>query len=224
MPSYHPHLDDQGQPVVLEAPSSPTPLSTWADPTAIARVVPQGPLPEVLNGLALRPYREDEAPGPEGPWEAAEATRGHGPTQGMGAGSSGPQASPLTVSPGKPPAAGAVVVEPDGRVWVVHPSNAFGGYQATFPKGKQAPGLSLEQTAIQETFEEAGLVVTLTRWLVDVPRSTSMTRYYLAQRIGGSPAAMGWESQAVSLVPIDRLHEVVTHPNDTPILEALHHA
>lgn len=46
---------------------------------------------------------------------------------------------------------------------VCHPSNAFGGYRATFPKGKREPGLSLEQTAIKETFEEAGLVIALTR-------------------------------------------------------------
>ena len=56
---------------------------------------------------------------------------------------------PLAVVPGKAPAAGAVVLEPEGRVWVIHPSNAFGGYRATFPKGKQEPGLSLEQTAIK---------------------------------------------------------------------------
>lgn len=130
---------------------------------------------------------------------------------------------PLKIVHGKAPAAGAVVEEPDGRVWVIHPSNAFGGYRATFPKGKQEPGLSLEQTAIKETFEEAGLAITLTDWLIDIPRSTSLTRYFLARRNGGTPATMGWESQAVSLVPIARLGEVLHHPNDQPLLEALRH-
>jgi 8-oxo-dGTP pyrophosphatase MutT (NUDIX family) len=129
----------------------------------------------------------------------------------------------LAIVPGKAPAAGAVVLEPEGRVWVIHPSNAFGGYRATFPKGKQEPGLSLEQTAIKEAFEEAGLVIALTRWLIDVPRSSSVCRYFLARRLGGTPAAMGWESQAVSLVPRERLSDVLHHPNDHPLLEALRH-
>ena len=106
----------------------------------------------------------------------------------------------------------------------VHPSNAFGGYRATVPKGKQEPGQSLEQTAIKETFEEAGLIIALTHWLIDVPRSSTVCRYFLARRLGGSPADMGWESQAVSLVPIARLGEVLHHPNDQPLLGTLRHA
>jgi 8-oxo-dGTP pyrophosphatase MutT (NUDIX family) len=158
-------------------------------------------LPEQLNGLALTPGS------PQGSDE---------PTWRL-------TVPPLAVVPGKAPAAGAVVLEPEGRVWVIHPSNAFGGYRATFPKGKQEPGLSLEQTAIKETFEEAGLIITLSGWLIDVPRSSTVCRYFLARRIGGSPADMGWESQAVSLVPRDRLSDVLQHSNDQPLLEALRH-
>ncbi len=201
MPESHPRRDDAGQPVIFTAPSTPTPLSCWDDPTTIARVVPDGPLPERLNGLALPP----------------------GSPQGSDDANWRLTLPPLAIVPGKAPAAGAVVMEPDGRVWVIHPSNAFGGYRATFPKGKQEPGLSLEQTAIKETFEEAGLVIALTRWLIDVPRSSSVCRYFLARRLGGSPADMGWESQAVSLVPIARLDEVLHHPNDQPLREALRH-
>jgi 8-oxo-dGTP pyrophosphatase MutT (NUDIX family) len=84
-------------------------------------------------------------------------------------------------------------------------------------------GLSLEQTAIKETFEEAGLIIALTRWLIDVPRSSSMCRYFLARRLGGNPADMGWESQAVSLIPRDRLSDVLHHSNDQPLLEVLRH-
>lgn len=43
-------------------------------------------------------------------------------------------------------ATGVVVRELDGRIWVVAPSNAFGGYQATFPKGKMDKGLSTHGT------------------------------------------------------------------------------
>lgn len=223
MPVFHPHHDDAGQPVILTTPSTPTSLACWEDPKAIARVVPNGPMPERLNGLALVPCYSGEAAPRDVPWEVAEAMQAQAPHHDGSPLSHDLEAPPLTLSPGKRAAAGAVVVEPDGRVWVIHPSNAFGGYRATFPKGKQEPGLSLEQTAIKETFEEAGLVIALTRWLIDVPRSSTVCRYFLARRLGGSPADMGWESQAVSLVPIARLGEVLHHPNDQPLREALRH-
>ena len=114
-----------------------------------------------------------------------------------------------------------VAVEPDGRVWVVAPTNAFGGYPATFPKGSVEPGMSLQATALREAWEEAGLAVQLTSFLVDIKRSTSFTRYYLAKRIGGNPADMGWESQAVMLAPVAELSNLLTNKNDQPILEAL---
>src|SRR5690606_2074407 len=117
-------------------------------------------------------------------------------------------------------AAGVVLTEPDGRVWVVAPSNAFAGYQATFPKGTM-DGKSTQATALVEAFEESGLKVRLLRHLIDVKRSQSYTRYFLAERIGGDPADMGWESQAVLLVPIEQLNKVLNNKNDQPIIDAL---
>lgn len=118
-------------------------------------------------------------------------------------------------------AAGVVVREADDRSWLVAPSNEFGGYKATFPKGTVESGLSLQATALMEAFEESGLQVRLLRHLVDVKRSLSYTRYYLAERVGGNPADMGWETQAVMLVPAAELSGVASHPNDAAILMAL---
>ena len=61
----------------------------------------------------------------------------------------------------------------------------------------------------------------LTGFLCDSVRSTSVTRYYTARRVGGHPADMGWESQAVHLVPRNLLSVVVAHPNDQGVLQAL---
>ncbi|MCP5179002.1 MAG: NUDIX hydrolase [Pseudomonadales bacterium] len=120
-------------------------------------------------------------------------------------------------------ASGAVVVEPDGRVWTVSPTNAFGGYTNTFPKGSLDAGhqLSLKANAIKEVFEESGLRVELLGFLVDTKRTTSTTRYYVARRVAGTPADMGWESQAVHLVPAKTLSHFASHPNDKPIIAAL---
>lgn len=39
-------------------------------------------------------------------------------------------------------------LEPDGGVWLVAPSDGFGGYRTTFPKGRVEPGAALQATAI----------------------------------------------------------------------------
>ena len=41
-----------------------------------------------------------------------------------------------------------------------------------------------------------------------------MARYYRGRRLTGTPAAMGWESQAVLLVPKTQLASVVNLPRD----------
>lgn len=58
-------------------------------------------------------------------------------------------------------------------------------------------------------------------YLCNSMRLLSMTRYYLARRTGGNPADMGWESQAVHLVPVTQLAQVVSHTYDQPVLEVL---
>lgn len=61
----------------------------------------------------------------------------------------------------------------------------------------------------------------LLRCLVDVKRTQTYTRYYLAERVGGNPAEMGWETQAVLLVPVATLAASASHPNDASIIAAL---
>jgi 8-oxo-dGTP pyrophosphatase MutT (NUDIX family) len=113
------------------------------------------------------------------------------------------------------------IEERDGRVWLVAPSNAFGGYASTLPKGRVDPGLSLRATAVKEALEEAWLLVQLTGFLLDGRRTNTLTRYYRARRISGHPGAMCWETQAVHLVPRARLADFLTHPNDALLLRLL---
>ncbi len=203
--TVHPRRDHHGQPVTLKAPSQPTPLSAWTDAAARATTVPDGPRPEALNGIPFTPWVD--APATPAAW-----------AQVPGEGDFGEPPRPVSRLH---LTAGVVIVEPDGRVWSVSPSNAFGGYVTTFPKGHPEEGHGLRATAIKEAFEETGLQVALTGWLVDVVRTTSIARYYLARRVGGDPTAMGWESQAVHLVPVKLLPGHLTHPKDQPILAAL---
>jgi hypothetical protein len=79
----------------------------------------------------------------------------------------------------------------EGRVWLFAPTNQFGGYRLPFLKGTVEPGY------------------------------TSVPRYFLGQRLGSTPAAMGCEAQVVWLVPVNELRRVATSSYDAPILAAL---
>ncbi|MGY6278175.1 NUDIX hydrolase [Methylomonas sp. MgM2] len=124
---------------------------------------------------------------------------------------------------GKHYAAGVVIEEPDGRCWMVAPTNGFGGYEATFAKGTIEDGIKPQASAIKEAYEESGLKVEIVGFIADVEKSTSVTRYYRARRVGGNPADMGWESQAVHLVPSDQVHYYINSPYDLPLLAYIEH-
>lgn len=113
---FHPSKNDIGDPVWLHSPSPSMQFSTWQDPTAIACVVPDGELPTQLNGLDIAPYAT--LPQNAAHWEALADTM---PIH----------ESEFDTPTGYNKAGGAIICEPDGRVWVVAPSNAFAGYLAT---------------------------------------------------------------------------------------------
>ncbi|MBO0808705.1 MAG: NUDIX hydrolase, partial [Actinobacteria bacterium] len=84
--------------------------------------------------------------------------------------------------------AGIVIVEPDGRLWLIEPKGHYGGYQFTFPKGRIDPnGQSTQQNAHREVWEETGLTATITAYLGDYQGHSGITRYYLGMRKGGTP-------------------------------------
>lgn len=204
--TLHPKPRRPGQSIEITQPHSDSPAEHWADPTRVAAVTPEGAMPPALNGIPFSLWAD--APESTADWVQV-------------AGQAAISEPPFEVPEGMRSAAGVVILETDGRVWLVSPSNRFAGYTNTFPKGTQDEGLPLQATAIKEAFEESGLRAAITGHLLDVTRSASHTRYYLAQRVAGNPAEMGWESQAVHLVPRVRLPEFLTNPNDACLCAAI---
>jgi ADP-ribose pyrophosphatase YjhB (NUDIX family) len=205
MTNHHPKLDEGGKSIQILHPSHPTPESCWSTPSDTATVVPGGSMPAELNGVAFQPW---QAPTTDAEWDQVE-------------GQADFDEPPFITPPGKKPAAGVVIEEPDGRVWLVSLTNGHGGYSTTFPKGRLEAGASLQVTAIREAYEKSGLQVKLKAHFADSNRDTTFTRLYRAQRISGSPTDCSWESQAVHLVPRSKLAELLTHPNDKPLVDAL---
>jgi ADP-ribose pyrophosphatase YjhB (NUDIX family) len=205
--AIHPKKGDHGEAVGIMSPSAPTDASTWTDPTAVATFVPDGDVPLSLHGVSFAPWRDH--PRTDDGWDYVD-----GQMDDL-------EEPPMKLPVGKTASSGVVIEEPDGRVWIVHPTNKFAGYQATFPKGGAEDGMSLQANAIKECFEEAGLKVEITGLLGDFERSTSVARYYHAKRVGGTPVGMGWESQAVSLAPKGKMLGLLNSNVDHPIAVAL---
>jgi ADP-ribose pyrophosphatase YjhB (NUDIX family) len=195
-----------GQPVIIKRPSDPTPPPSWHDPQAVAVFVPDGPTPTILNGIPLRsPHPPSDLAG----W--SKLVKAASPA-------STPPPFPKTW---KTPAAGGVIVEPDGRVWLVEPTNHRGGDDRTFPTGARERGYSFEATAAKVVFEATGLLVEIGAYLVDCERPGSVTRFFLARRVGGSPNGMGWQVQAVCLVPLGQLRTLAPHPTHACAVQAV---
>lgn len=205
----HPCLDENGKPVVVEHPTPPTSWDTWLDSRCSATLsrTAEPDLPDSVNGLA---FTTNLGIPEEDPWYWRDVV----PDAVTGE-------PDFVMPPGFRATSGCVVIEPDRRIWIVHPTNEFMGTKATFPKGRLEPVLSLAQNAAKETWEEAGLLVEPFAFLVDVPRRIVVTRYYLARRKAGSPALAGWESQAVSLMPFEDVKMSLNREGDRAVLPAL---
>lgn len=203
----HPKLNESGKTHLIHYPSKPSGPETWADAAAVATFVPAGIAPGSLNGVAFMPWLDTPA---DDEWDFVD-------------GQNDDLVEPaLAQVKGKHPASGVIVTEPDGRVWIIAPTNRFSNTINTFPKGGREEGLSLQANAIKECYEESGLKVEIDGFAGDVERSTTVARYYHAHRVGGSPVACGWESQAVRLVPVADLHEFLNQATDREILTWIH--
>ena len=204
---HHPKLDDADKPVVIKRPHHASAPSTWHNPDAVATFVPGGDVPLAINGVPVRKWKDHPRTG-EG-WDYCDGIMDE------------LDEPPFHLPPGKKAAAGVVVQEKDGRCWLIHPTNQFGAYEASFPKGTAEPELSLQGNALKECYEESGLKVRITGFLMDVDRTTSKARFYLAERVSGDPTACGWETQAVSLCPRDHLYDLLNMHTDHGLAEAI---
>ncbi|MBN3804816.1 NUDIX hydrolase [Paraburkholderia sp. Ac-20336] len=199
----HPARNDEGHVVIIKKPSVPSKPADWAKPGAMLAFTPSGATPAILNKTPFRPV---QAP-------SGDAWRNFGNT--------GHFDEPAFDARGMKPAAGVVILEADGRIWLTEPTNHHGRYEHSFPKGRLDANLSMRQSAIKEAYEETGLVVELTGFLDDVNRTTSRTRFYVGKRIGGTPAATGWESQSLKLALLADAERLLNMPIDKYLLGKL---
>lgn len=204
--AFHPQKGMKGEKVIIKNPHEETRADTWDMHNEVATVTPGGLMPYDLNDVPFESWVDHPTTDKE--WADVGGQLMFDEPE-------------MEVPKGKKPASGVVIEEDDGRIWLIHPTNSFGGYDASFPKGGLEDGLSMQANAIKEAYEESGLKIEITGFIGDVLRTTSVARYYSAKRVGGDPADMGWESQAVSLVPRDMLGEIANTESDAELIKLI---
>jgi 8-oxo-dGTP pyrophosphatase MutT (NUDIX family) len=124
-----------------------------------------------------------------------------------------------------PQSSGIIVQEPDGRIWIRRVANDFEGFIYSLAKGQLERGLSIQQNAIKETFEELGLLCDIKRWLTDFYGRYTISRFYLGKRIGGHPSdILGHriqETDYIVLTDLKTAKELCNMERDKEILNLL---
>jgi ADP-ribose pyrophosphatase YjhB (NUDIX family) len=202
---HHPRRR-HGKQVEIIVPTQPTGPGTWHDPNAVAVFVPDGACPPALCGIPMQ--------------MATLPSHGYCLAGLAGDGTQDPEWAMPAGQPDLTRKAGAIVVEPDGRIWVIEPTNHYWGTVASFPKGTLDDKTCPRLTALREVFEETGLVVQLGEHLADVQREDAVVRLYRARRVSGRPVDMGWECQSVRLVPPGQVAALMAAPKEGSMLAA----
>ena len=185
------------------------------------------------NSIGGAPFKSMDAPKDQHGWAQVEG-QNHGIdepplpnlkqkpyTYSYTSTTTGEQKTKTVQPPDKRMSSGVIMREPDGRTWLVKPSNNFGGYNWTFPKGGVEEGLHPQANAIKEAYEESGLHAKITGYAGDYHGDTSITRMYHAERIGGHPKDHQWETEQVALAHPDDVMGMLNRSRDKKI--ASHH-
>jgi 8-oxo-dGTP pyrophosphatase MutT (NUDIX family) len=121
---------------------------------------------------------------------------------------------------GLAPAYGGVLVDESGRVLLRKPTNAFGNYIWSFPKGRSKGSSTPEQTAVREVLEETGYEAEI---IARIPGGfqgdTTVTEFFLMRPLG-EPRDLGAETEEVKWVAPGDAPQLLNRDRDHAVLEA----
>lgn len=198
------NIAKKGQ-IVPYPPSAPSIIIPGLAPGA-AGASPASPSPAPSAPTGIYSKTGDPAPKPTGHWEGI-------PDVAL------PDGPGATGTPAK--ASGIILLNPDGKVWIRKVSGAFGGYEYSFAKGQVEPGLTEQQNAHKELYEEMGLEGTVDDVLGTFKKTTGTAKYFIGTKTGGDPSKFEFETESVHLVTLNEAENLLNHPSDKEVLAAL---
>ena len=141
-----------------------------------------------------------------------------------------------TKETGKPPSAkakkmsyGGILLNNERHILLRRPKGDFDGYVWTFPKGKEEPGSTPEETALREVKEETGYAAEIVRKLPgQFEGGTGVTEFFLMRPLGEPGAFDSSETEAITWVSLDdatnhiaKTRNAVGRKRDQSVLEAV---
>lgn len=186
--------------------------ATLHDPEKAAEWVPGQITDATLHGVPFAPWRPSDGYN----WMTA-AGRAKIPGE-----------PPLPIVEGIAAGAAVTILEDDGRVWLYRPvliaggvAEAAGAAPAAVPSGVMESGMDAQAIALREAWEATGLQAEIVSVLGDYRRPTSVTRFFIARRIGGAPWLMGHDAQSVTLAPVDAMPGMLADDADRAMAQDL---
>jgi 8-oxo-dGTP pyrophosphatase MutT (NUDIX family) len=107
------------------------------------------------------------------------------------------------------------------HICIVAPTNGYGGYTWTFPKGRMESGESKESTAVREVAEEAGVVAEIEKFhpYLGLFSGTSSNSHYFVMRAVGSTAKTDGEMAETKWATIPEARKLLNSSRDQSILD-----
>jgi 8-oxo-dGTP pyrophosphatase MutT (NUDIX family) len=104
---------------------------------------------------------------------------------------------------------GGVLVDASGKVLLREPTQHFGQYVWTFPKGRCDVGETPRAAAQREVLEETGYASQILAPIPKVFGGTTSTTVFFLMRPVGEPAAFGWETASIRWADFDEACQLI---------------
>ena len=106
---------------------------------------------------------------------------------------------------------GGILINKNGEILLRKPTGEFDGYVWTFPKGKNEPGMTPEETALEEVLQETGYRASI---ISKIPGKfkggTGVTEYYLMKHSGKPESFDPKETESIKWVSREEAFKLIS--------------
>jgi len=110
----------------------------------------------------------------------------------------------------KEKAYGGVIINDQGKILLREPKGHFDGYVWTFPKGRQSPGETSEETALREVLEETGIKTEIKERLPGVYEGGTTENIYFLMSFVEDTGRFDKETQSVRWVNPEEAKDLIS--------------